>query len=130
MISATQLLRDKRLTFKRYSTARSGLLNAALIARSICDLSKPMLIKFVTAAARSAPTVKAEGSLNPPPSVAVVEEVVDAGVGVEGTISGVGLKAGAGAAGGPGVEAIAGAGVEGSCAGADAAEEDAGAVLG
>ncbi len=40
------------LTLRRYSTARSGLKKAALIARSISALGKPMLSMFWTAASR------------------------------------------------------------------------------
>jgi hypothetical protein len=41
-----------QLTLSRYSTARSGLKNAALIARSISALGKPILSIFETAASR------------------------------------------------------------------------------
>lgn len=40
------------LTVSRYSTARSGLKNAALMARSISALGKPMLSILETAASR------------------------------------------------------------------------------
>jgi hypothetical protein len=52
------------LTFRRYSTARSGLKKAALIARSISGRGKPMLSMFAIAESRSEPIVKADGSLN------------------------------------------------------------------
>lgn len=117
-------------TFRRYSTARSGLLNAALIARSICDLSKPILSRFAIAADRSAPSVKADGSLKLPPSAVVPVVAVDAGVGVDGT-SAAGFDAGAGAGGGAaGVDATAACGVDGAAAEEDAVVEVAGAALG
>ena len=104
-----------RLTVSKYSTARSGLLNAALIARSISVRGKPILSIFAMAAVRSAPSVKADGSLKFPPS-AVVAVAADAGVGVEGRSADEVLGAGcawAGAAGAEGVCAIVGTGVEG-----------------
>ena len=88
-----------------------------------------MFSRFVTAAARSAPSVNADGSLKLPPSTVVLTVVAEAGVGVDGT-SVVGFETGAGAAGGAGVEATAGAGVDGGGAEDEAVLEEAGAVLG
>jgi hypothetical protein len=48
----------------RYSTALSGLLNAARIARSTSGRSNPILINSWIAPSRAAPTLKALGSLN------------------------------------------------------------------
>ena len=111
------------LTLIRYSTARSGLLNAARIARSISVRTKPMLSISAIAAFRCAPSVSAEGSLKLPLSVF---EVPGAGDGVDGA-SAVELGAGAGAAGGKGVWAVVLLGVDGG----PAAEDDSvGAVLG
>lgn len=119
------------LTLSRYSTARSGLLKAALIARSICDLSNPMLSKFAIADARSVPSAKADGSLKLPLPVAVAVEPVEAGVGVAGVVSDVGFGAAAGAAEGTaGVEVTACAGVDGGCAEDEAVEVLAGAIFG
>ena len=95
------------LTVSKYSTARSGLLKAALIARSICDLSNPILSRFAIAADRSAPRANADGSLKVLVSVVGTVEVVEAGVGVAGILSEVGFEAGAGAGGGAGVDATA-----------------------
>src|SRR6478609_5884854 len=50
-----------RLTVKRYSTARSGLLNAARIAASIWLLSNPMASMFAIASARSGPMARPVG---------------------------------------------------------------------
>lgn len=90
--------------------------------------SKPMPNKFVMAASRCAPSVKADGSLKLPPSV--VAAALGAGVGVAGTSDVVGFDAGAGAAGAAGVWAVVGAaGVDGGfeVVGAD---ELAGAAFG
>ena len=116
-------------TLKRYSTALSGLLNAARIARSICDLSNPIFSISVTADARCWPKARAFGSLKLAPSVLVA---LIAGVGVDGTFTAAPeLDAAAtGAGGGAGVEALAaGAGVDGALAGVED-DEAAGAVLG
>jgi hypothetical protein len=116
------------LTVKRYSTARSGLLNAARIARSICALSKPMLSMSAIAAFRWAPRASDEGSEYEPDCVWAPP---DAGVGVSGAavleLGWAGAAAGAGAAG---VVEEAGAGVEGAFAGVEEEEVAAGAVLG
>ena len=117
-------------TVKRYSTALSGLLNAARIARSICDLSKPMLSISAIADERCWPTAKALGSLKLVPSVLVA---LIAGVGVDGKFAAAPEldAAAAGAGGGAGVAApAAGAGVDGALAGVADDEEVAGAGLG
>lgn len=69
--------------------------------------------RFSTAAARSAPTAKADGSLNPVASVDVVE-LAGSGVGVAGAVLKMLLVTGAGAGGGAGVAGAAWAGVEGA----------------
>jgi len=94
---------------KRYSTARSGLKNAALMARSISALWKPMLSMLAIAAALSLPRVSAEGSLK---RVLSVEVEAGAGEGVAGGSAGAEDAAGAGAEGVAGVCAAGGAGVE------------------
>ena len=117
-------------TFSRYSTALSGLLYAARIARSIWDLSKPMFSISAIAEARCWPIAKALGSLKLVPSVLVA---LNAGVGVDGAFAApvLGTAAAAGAGGGAGVAPPAGAGVEGALAGVDdEAVEAAGAVFG
>ena len=48
----------------RYSTALSGLLNAARMALSTSGLEKPMFINSLIAPSLAAPTLKALGSLN------------------------------------------------------------------
>ena len=88
-----------------------------------------MVSRLRIAAARSAPSANADGSLKLPPSAVVLTVVADAGVGVDGT-SGAGFETGAGAAGGAGVEATAGAGVDGGSAEDEAVVEEAGAGLG
>ena len=117
---------NQGLTFRRYSTARSGLKNAALIARSISALGKPMLSIFAIASSRCAPRVRADGSLKLAPSAdaAAAGAGAGAGDGVDGAFDVVFDMAGAGAAG---VCAIAGAGVEGAF---EEDEEAAGAALG
>lgn len=72
-------------TFSRYSTARSGLLKAALIARSISALGNPMPSIFAIASSRCDPKVKAEGSLKVGPS----EGGADGAEGAEGVGEGV-----------------------------------------
>ena len=89
-----------QLTFSRYSTARSGLLKAALIARSMSARAKPMLSRFAMASARSVPTYNAFGSL----SELEVAAFPEAGVGVAVTSAdGAVVTAGAGAGGCAGV---------------------------
>ena len=121
----------QRLAFKRYSTARSGLKNAALIARSISALGKPMLSMFAIASSPCAPMVRADGSLKLAPSVDATAAGPGAGAGagdgVDGASNVVLDVAGAGAAGTAGVFAVTGVGVEGAF-GVD--EEAAGATLG
>ena len=111
----------------KYSTARSGLLKAALIARSINDLSKPMLSISAIAAARCDPIARADGSLKVEASAPAAPW---AGVGVDGTLLVALPAAGPGAGGGAGVEIIAGAGVEGGLAAVDdEADEVVGAAV-
>ena len=100
-----------QLTFSRYSTARSGLKKAALIAASISVLAKPMLSILAIAALRSSPRVRAEGSSNR--RFEGGDADCGAGEGVVGTLEMVEV-AGAGAAGTAGDCAGAGAGVEGA----------------
>lgn len=91
-------------TFKRYSTARSGLKNAALIARSISALGNPILSIFATAAARAAPSARVEGSLKCASFVVAAPVVRAAGEGVDGMFAGASdVGAGTGAAGMAGV---------------------------
>ena len=81
------LLEKRQHTVMRYSTARSGLLNAARIARSICGRSNPMSIICWTAAERVSPKAKADGSLKLVAcGISAAGVVLDpAGVGVSGT---------------------------------------------
>jgi hypothetical protein len=83
-------------TLSRYSTARSGLKNAALIAASMSVRAKPMLSMLAIAALRSSPKVRADGSSKR--RFDGGEAVCGAGVGVTGTL-GIVEVAGAGAAG-------------------------------
>jgi len=103
----------KKLTVRRYSIARSGLKNAALIARSASALANPMFSIWLIAFSASAPIVNAEGSLK---AAGSPDRAPPAGVGVAGT-AGVEVAAGAGAAG----AGAAGAGAAGVDAGALAA---------
>lgn len=103
------------LTVRRYSTARSGLLKAARIARSISTRGKPIVSIFAIAAFRWAPSVNADGSLKLPLSIV---EVGGAGDGVEGAFD-VELGAGTGAAGVAGVCVALVAGVDGGLAADD-----------
>ena len=89
-----------------------------------------MLSMFVMAASRSAPSVRADGSLKVPSSVDVLSEAAGIGVGVAGGLVATLDDAGAGAAGGAGVDAAAGAGVEGAFEGVEAEDELAGTTLG
>ena len=98
-------------TFKRYSTARSGLKKAALMARSISALGNPILSIFAIASSRCEPNVRADGSLKVVLS-APAAAAAGTGEGVAGAFA-VLLEAGAGAAGAAGVEAGAAAGVDG-----------------
>lgn len=117
-------------TLRRYSTARSGLKKAALIARSISGLGNPILSMLATAASRCDPSVRADGSLKVPPSVVVPVDPAGAGVGVAGTSCAEVFKAGAGAAGGVGVCAFTGTGVAGALEEEEALDALAGAALG
>jgi hypothetical protein len=114
-------------TVRRYSIARCGLLYAALIARSICVLSKPIDSISAIAAALCSPNASAEGSMKSPPPA-------DAGAGAAGVgdcgAAAVALGAARGAGGGTGVEATAGAGVDGAFAGVVEAGEMGAAALG
>ena len=89
-----------------------------------------MLSISAIAAARSEPSVKAEGSLNVAVSAGVATEAAGAGDGVAGGFPEDVLVAGAGAAGGAGVWAAAGVGVLGAFAVEAAVDELAGAVFG
>lgn len=110
-----------RLTVKRYSIARSGLKKAALMARLISSLGKPMLSICAMTGSLWAPANSVEGSLK-----AASEEgwavPAAAGEGVAGT-AGAGAVEGAGAEGAAGVETGALEGVEGACEGVAAEEE-------
>ncbi len=119
-------------TFKRYSTARSGLKKAALIARSMSALGNPILSMFATAASLCAPSVSADGSLKFPPSLVAAAVVAGAGDGVAGAFPEAALKAGAAAGAGAGAEGVCAtleAGVEGGLEDAEALVF-AGAALG
>jgi hypothetical protein len=105
--------------------ARSELKKAARIAKSICDLSNPMLSISAIWAALSAPIAKPEEL----PDGA--DAPVPAGVGVAGTSPEVDEPVCAtGAAGGAGVEATAGAGVAGGFVGVEVDADAAGTALG
>jgi hypothetical protein len=78
------------------------------MAASMSALAKPMLSMLATAASRSLPIVKVEGSLKLVPDACVA----GAGEGVAGAFCEA-PNDGAGAAGAAGVWAAAGAGVEG-----------------
>jgi hypothetical protein len=79
------------------------------MAASISARAKPMLSILATAASRSLPIVRAEGSLKLGPDACVA----GAGEGVAGALCEA-VDDGAGAAGAAGVWAAAGAGVEGA----------------
>lgn len=103
----------------RYSTARSGLLKLARMARRTCSLGKPISIMPLIALWRWAPERNELGS----PKAAGAGDGASAGGGV---VSAGAAGAGAGAAGGGG--AAAGAG--GSTAGAGAEDDAAGVGFG
>jgi hypothetical protein len=90
------------------------------MAASMSALAKPMLSMLATAASRSLPIVRAEGSLKLGPDACVA----GAGEGVAGAFCDA-ADDGAGAEGAVGVCAAAGAGVEGA-----ALLEDAAAAFG
>ena len=92
---------------RRYSTALSGLLNAARIAFMTCSRSNPMVMICVTAASNSAPETSPES-----PPAAAGTAVAAAGVGA--LDSGVAAATGAAASG----AAAAGVGVGGFAAAA------------
>jgi hypothetical protein len=83
-------------TLSRYSTALSGLKNAALIAASMSVRANPMLSMLAIAALRSAPRMRADGSSKR--RFEGGEAACGAGEGVTGTL-GIVEVAGAGAAG-------------------------------
>ena len=80
-------LSQLKRTFSRYSTARSGLLKAALIARSISALGNPMPSIFAIASSRCEPKVSAEGSLKVAPSADGADGADGAGEGVAGAFA-------------------------------------------
>ena len=87
--------------FKRYSTARSGLLYAARSATTTCSRSNPMSINSLTVCSSAGPTTRA---LSPPRAPPVTEAVgsgaaVRAGGAIEGVETGVGTVTAVGATG-------------------------------
>lgn len=100
---------------------------AARIAASICDLSKPMLSISAICAALSAPIARPEVAPEGVDGMTGAAVPAPAGEGVAGMALVVVLVDWAGAAGGAGVEALAGAGVEG---GFEVEAAAAGAALG
>ncbi len=84
---AFSYLGQSKRTFSRYSTARSGLLKAALIARSISALGNPMPSIFAIASSRCDPKVSAEGSLKAAPSANGADGADGAGEGVAGAFT-------------------------------------------
>ena len=110
----------KRNTSMRYSTALSGLLNAARIALSTSGLEKPMFINSLIAPSLAAPTLKALGSLKAAGPAGMATgcgagggEVAILAAGVTGTGSGTGPGSGAGAVDGTVGGDIVGVGVDG-----------------
>lgn len=98
------------LTLRRYSIARSGLKNAALIARSISLRGKPIASICAIAVSLCGPINKADGSLNETPPAAGTVPAVPPGDGVAGGASvEVAAELGIGAAGAEGVEEATGA---------------------
>jgi putative intracellular protease/amidase len=98
------------LTLRRYSIARSGLKNAALIARSISLRGKPIASICTIAVSLCGPISKADGSLNETPPAAGTVPAVPHGDGVAGGASvEVAAELGTGAAGAEGVEEATGA---------------------
>ena len=100
----------------RYSTARSGLLKAARMARSTSGRSKPMLINSWIAPSRAAPTLKALGSLNAAgPTATGTAAGCGAGGGDVATrvagVTGTGTAAGWGAGGAGAVAGVGAVGV-------------------
>lgn len=87
-----------------------------------------MLSKFAIASARSAPTVRADGSLSRVGVSVTVEVAAPAGEGVDGTTVAA-VLVWDGAAGWAGVAVVAGAGVNGAFA-VDGPAMDAGGALG
>lgn len=101
--------------------------NAALIARSISALGKPIFSIFAITSSRCAPSVRADGSLKLGPSADAAAAGAEAGDGVDGGFDVVFDVVGPGAAGAAGVCAVADAGVEGAL---EVDDEAAGAALG
>lgn len=104
----------KKLTLSRYSIARSGLKKAALMARVISSLAKPMLSIWAITGSLREPLSSVEGSLKVGASA---DGWAPAGEGVAGAAWAAVLAEGAGAAGAggaAGVEAGALAGVDGA----------------
>ena len=79
---------SKNLTFRRYSTALSGLEKAACIALSMSALRNPMLSMFAIAASRWGPRVIAVGSLKVGMSPDGADGAAGAGDGVDGLADG------------------------------------------
>jgi len=104
-------------TENRYSTARSGLLNAARSARRHCSRSKPISIMFCMVASSAGPTTKSDVA----PGVA--------GPGSAGAAAGTAAGSGAGAVGSAGA-AVVGAGAVEAAAGAAGAGAGAGVAAG
>lgn len=89
-VIASQETWYSEFTVMRYSAARSGLLKAALIARTTSSRGNPISIKLETALSYAAPVASVEAS-----KLEVAAVVVDAGVD-------------AGATGAAGVDVVAG----------------------
>lgn len=107
-------------TSMRYSTALSGLLNAARIALSTSGLENPMFINSVIAPSLAAPMLKALGSLNAAGPAGMATgcgagggDVATVVAGVIGTGTGIGPGCGAGAVNGTAGVDVVGVGVEG-----------------
>ena len=128
--TGTHLKSSLHLTESKYSTARLGLLKAALIARSISARGNPILSMLVIAADRSDPNANADGSLKLALSGEAMLVFAGAGDGVAGTFADGVLGAATGAGGGAGVWADAGTGVDGAFDEDGVADELAGALLG
>ena len=85
---------------------------------------------LATAASRCDPSVRADGSLKFPASAVVPIDAAGAGDGEAGASCAEVFDAGAGAAGGAGVCAVTGAGVDGALADEEAVEALADAAFG
>mmetsp|Transcript_8204 Transcript_8204/g.16903 ORF Transcript_8204/g.16903 Transcript_8204/m.16903 type:complete len:251 (-) Transcript_8204:342-1094(-) len=114
----------------RYSTARSGLLKAARIARTTCSRSKPISMIPVIVTSSSAPATSADSPKNAWSDAGVPGCAI--GMGVGAAVAGTGARAGAGgtmgvsAGGTAGVGATAGVAPTGGAAGAGVAATGAG----